>query len=141
MLKDYIQYIDNWALCDVTIANMHILKKYPNKGLKLVKWCLNSKNEWYNRTGYVIILDYYIKEEYLNEIFTLCNNYTEDKYYVKMAIAWLISICYIKYPKQTLEYIKNNKLCKWTHNKAIQKIRESKRVNELEKNMLLEWRK
>lgn len=139
--KDYIPYISNWALCDSYVANLHILTKYTKEGIKLVKWCLNHKKTYYKRVGYVILLNYYIKEEYLNYIFNECDNNTNDEYYVKMAIAWLISMVYVKYPKETLEYFKNNKLDKWTHNKAIQKIRESRQVSNEEKNMLLEWKK
>ena len=36
--------------------------------------------------------------EYIDEIFELCEKY-QDEYYVKMAIAWLISMCYIKYQR------------------------------------------
>ena len=53
-----------------------------------------------------------------------------------MSVAWLISICYIKYKKETLEYLKENKLNKFTYNKAIQKIIESKQVSDLEKTKL-----
>ena len=47
-----------------------------------------------------------------------------------MAIAWLLSISFIKYPDYTLSNMDNLNLDKWTYNKAIQKIIESKRVSE-----------
>lgn len=53
-----------------------------------------------------------------------------------MAIAWLISICYIKFPKETEEYLNNNKLSDFAYNKSIQKIIESTRVDEQVKNKL-----
>lgn len=141
LLNGYIPYIDNWALCDTVIANLHIWKNNTKEGLKFVKNCLNSKNEWHNRVGYVLLLDYYIKEEYLDMIFKYCNNYKANKYYVNMAIAWLISICFIKYPIKTSNYLKNNELNAWTHNKAIQKIRESKRIDKETKEKIIEWKK
>ena len=58
------------------------------------------------------------------------------EYYVQMSVAWLISICYIKYPSITIKYIMNNKLDDFTHNKAIQKIRESYRVSKEDKEHL-----
>lgn len=141
LAKEYIQYISNWALCDSFVANLHILTKYPSEGINFVKWCLKHKKTYYRRVGYVMLLDYYIRDEYINYIFENCDSNDNDNYYVKMAIAWLISMVYIKYPKETLDYLKNNKLDKWTHNKAIQKIRESRQVSIDEKNMLLEWKK
>lgn len=85
---------------------------------------------------FVLLLDYYIEQEYLEKIFNLCNNYNTNDYYVKMAVAWLISICYIKYPDATLDYIKNNKLDDFTHNKVISKIKDSQRVSKEKKKYL-----
>ena len=47
-----------------------------------------------------------------------------------MAIAWLLSFSFIKYPDYTLSNMKQLDLDKWTYNKTIQKIIESKRVND-----------
>lgn len=136
LYKEYIKYVDNWSLCDSTVNNLKIIHKYPKEGLKLVKWCLNHKKDYYKRVGYVLLLNYYVKEEYLEYIFNACNNNENDNYYVKMAIAWLIAESYIKYPNITIKYIKNNSLDKWTHNKAIQKIKESNRIDINEKNII-----
>lgn len=139
--KEYIKYIQNWSLCDSFVANLHIMSKYSSKGLNLVKWCLNHKKTYYKRVGYVLLLNYFVKDEYLDLIFSLCDTNNSDEYYVKMAISWLIAECYTFNPTKTINYIKNNKLDKWTHNKAIQKIRESRRVNEIEKQELLKLKR
>ena len=85
---------------------------------------------------YVLIISYYIEDKYLDDIFMLCDMYNTNEYYGQMAVAWLISICFIKYRDRTLKYIKNNKLDNFTHNKAIQKIRESYRVDSRDKDIL-----
>ena len=82
---------------------------------------------------YKISIKELIEEDYLDMIFGLCDKYNTNDYYVNMAVAWLISICYIKYPDITIKYIKNNKLDDFTHNKVIQKIRESYRVSREDK--------
>ena len=53
-----------------------------------------------------------------------------------MAIAWLLSVSYIKQKEKTLEYIKNNGLNDFTYNKALQKITESYRVSKEEKEFI-----
>ena len=58
-----------------------------------------------------------------------------------MAISWLLSICYIKYPSHTLTYLKTANLEKFTHNKTISKICDSKRVKSETKNILKKLRK
>ena len=53
-----------------------------------------------------------------------------------MAIAWLLSVSFIKQKDKTIKYLKNNKLDNFTHNKAIQKIIESYRVTKEEKEFI-----
>ena len=48
---------------------------------------------------------------------------------------------YIQYPKETELYLKDNKLNRFTQNKAISKIRDSFRVSKEEKNMLNKYKK
>ena len=136
LLDKYIINIDNWASCDIVCANLQDFKKNNEIGYNYILKLINSNKCWSVRVGLVLLLDFYIKEEYLDKIFDICNSIKSDEYYVKMAIAWLISICHIKYPNKTLEYLKNNNLDKFTYNKSIQKIIESTRVSTEEKNML-----
>ena len=51
-----------------------------------------------------------------------------NKYYVEMMRAWYFATALAKQFDATFPYIKNRKLNIWTHNKAIQKARESFRV-------------
>ena len=80
-----------------------------------------------------MLLDFYINDEYINKIFELADQVNSANYYVKMAKAWLISICYIKYPSITEEFLYHTKMDNWTLNKTISKICDSKRVNEIDK--------
>jgi len=50
-----------------------------------------------------------------------------------MANAWLISICFIKFPNETLKYLKKCQLDKFTKNKAISKICDSYRITQKNK--------
>lgn len=136
LLDKYIVGIDNWASCDIACANMKDFKKNMDKGYNYILKLTQSNDCFSVRVGIVLLISFYINEEYLNSIFDICNSIKSDEYYVKMAISWLISICYIKYPNDTLNYLKNNKLDKFTYNKAIQKIIESKRISKEEKSML-----
>ena len=57
-----------------------------------------------------------------------------------MANSWLISICYIKYPKETYKYLKKNKLDKFTQNKTISKICDSYRITKKQKEEIKKLR-
>ena len=64
-----------------------------------------------------------------------------DEYYVKMALAWLVCECFIKFPEPTLGYLRASHLPKWTFNKAISKICDSYRVEPEMKDLLRKMRR
>lgn len=126
LFDNYINYIDNWASCDSIISNF---KKWNlTKGFIKINEYLKNDNPWINRVGIVLLLTYYINEEYIDKILEISNNVKSNDYYVKMANAWLISVCLVKYYDKTFNFLLNNNLDDWTHNKAIQKSLESFRI-------------
>jgi len=141
-IDEFLPFIDNWAVCDMTAANLKQFKKNKTKDICFneIKKYINSENSWISRFGYILLLDYFIEDKYIDEIFELCESYKDD-YYVKMGIAWLISMCYIKFKGKTLTYLKKNKLDNWTYNKAIQKMIESNRITIEDKNVLKAMKK
>lgn len=132
-LDKFIPKIYNWAVCDSTIASLKITKKNKEKMYEYIKKYMMSKNEFEVRFFLIMLLDYYIEAEYLSDIFKYLDEIYLDKYYVKMAKAWLISTAYIKYKEETLKYLKTCKLDDFTYNKSLQKIVESYRVSAEEK--------
>lgn len=134
--NNYIKKIDDWSICDSVCNSLVILKDNKEKYFTYFKELTLKEDEFISRVGLVTILNYYIKEEYFKDIFAILDTIKSDKYYVNMAEAWLICELYTKEPKAALEYIKNNKLNTFTHNKAIGKIRESYRVSKEEKEFL-----
>ena len=131
-IDKFIPYIDNWETCDTVCAN---LKQFKKLDINIIKKYINE-NPWSQRFGLVLLLDHYIKEENLNFIYNICKSINTEEYYVKMAISWLLSICYIKYPTNTLSFLKKTNLDKFTHNKTISKICDSKRIEKEEKEKL-----
>ena len=132
----YITKIDNWGICDSFCNSLNIVTKNPSKYFNICKELSLSQEEFISRVGLIIILNYFIKEEYLKDIFNILDSINSDKYYINMAQAWLICELYIYYPQQTEEYLKNNKLNNFTHNKSISKIRESYRISKETKDYL-----
>lgn len=141
-IKEFVPKIDNWAICDVFCAGLKITKKYKKEMFELINEYLASKREFELRFAIVMILDYYIEKEYIEKDFNIFNQIKSDKYYVKMAVAWAISICLIKFYNETIEYLENNTfLDNWTYNKAIQKSIESYRITNEQKHELRKMKK
>ncbi len=95
---------------------------------------LNSNSEYEVRFGIVMLLNYFIEKEYIVMVLRLFNSIKHDGYYVKMAVAWAISFCFIQFPNKTTKFLNNNDLDDFTYNKAIQKIIESNRIDNETKN-------
>lgn len=76
------------------------------------------------------MLFHYINEEYINRLLEYADLFEHEAYYARMAMAWLISTCFVKFPDKTMEYLKHSKLDNWTFNKALQKTVESLRVDK-----------
>lgn len=140
-LDVFIDKIDNWAVCDMVIANCKIIKKHLSKVFGFICKNISSTNPWRVRVCFVMLLDYFVTEDYINDIFNFVENDKNDFYYVMMAKAWLISECYVKFPLLTIKYLKKSKLDKITYNKAISKICDSYRVSKEDKILLKSMKK
>ena len=129
-IKNFIPKINNWASCDLFCAALKRIKKHEDFFFNFLKPYLNSKKEFYIRFALVILLDYYVQKKYLAFIFDTLDNFKHQGYYAKMAAAWLLSQCFIKYPKETFVYSKTSKLDGWTFKKGLEKTKQSFRVSE-----------
>ncbi|WDV46659.1 DNA alkylation repair protein [Clostridiaceae bacterium M8S5] len=124
----FVPKINNWAVCDVFCNGLKITNDYKEKMWNFILPYIDSTSEFKVRFAVVMLLEYYIQKEYIDKIFKRLDSIKHEGYYVKMAVAWTVSICYIKFPKQTLNYLKNNELDDFTYNKSLQKIVESTRT-------------
>ena len=135
MLKYFdsqISYLDNWCTVDTFCASLRkTIKKHKSEFLDTkIESLLRSQNEFAVRAGLVCLLDFYVDFDYLFLIFDRIESLrNRDEYYIKMAIAWLLAECFIKYPDETFSYLEQSTLEKWTFNKALSKICDSYRVS------------
>ena len=133
LIQAYIPKLNNWAQCDMFCSSLKEVKKYPKEYWSLATSYCQASTTYKLRFGIVMLLTYYTNEEYAHMALNMLKSIKSDDYYVNMAIAWAISIFYIKQPQLTLPVLCNNNLNDFTHNKSIQKICESLRVSQKEK--------
>ena len=133
---DFVPKIDNWSVCDSFCTGLKFTKTSRGQVWDFLQPYLSSSKEYEIRFGVVMLLDFYIDDEYISRVLPLLDNVEREGYYVKMAVAWAISICYVKLPEPTMHYLKNNSLDDFTYNKALQKMTESYRVDHAAKKMI-----
>lgn len=135
-LERFVPYINNWAVCDCCCATYKFMKKDQDEWLAFLKKYLSSEKEYELRFAIVCLLDFFINDTYIDEVLELLADIQHDAYYVKMADAWALSICYIKFPQKTEPILERETLDGEIRKKAVQKIRESLRVSKEEKERL-----
>lgn len=135
-VKKFVPKIDNWAVCDVVCGELKDIKKNMPAAFEFIKPYLRSDKEYELRFALVVLMQYFITEEYIDTVLDIYGRVRHDGYYVKMAAAWGISVCFVKFRDKTLDFMKTCDMDKFTYNKAIQKIRESYRVSDEDKEML-----
>ena len=136
-LNKFLPQINNWCTCDITVANLKIIKKYPQIFKKMAFLWLKNDNFYIKRFAVVILLDYFLEDFFDENDLKILSNFNFNDYYFNMALAWYFSVAMVKQPKLTIQYfqqnlIKNN----FVHNKAIQKCIESFRIDKNTKNLL-----
>lgn len=138
----YILKINNWALCDSFVSNIKpLVLKDKELFFQKAKKYIKSDNMWAVRFGLVLMNNYYADTEHLNEIFVSLKQISCSEYYVNMAVAWLISSCYLADKERTKEFLTGGHLNDWCINKSIQKIVESLRVSTQEKEDIKKLKK
>jgi len=135
-IATFVPKISNWGVCDSFCNSLKITKKHKLLVWKFLQPYLLSREEFQLRFGIIMLLSFYIEDEYIDRVLILLDRAKHEGHYVKMAVAWAISICFIKFPQKTLSYLQKNTLDDFTYNKALQKITESLRINQETKTMI-----
>lgn len=152
MMKAFIPQIHNWSVCDSFCTSMKIIRKNRDVFWEFLQPYLYSEKEFYVRTGYILLLNHFIKCDasgqkihrkkcvtitdlsnpvpadgmYTEQIFSTLNRPFLQGYYAQMAVAWLIAELFVVYPTQTMQFLKScPALDTFTYHKALQKICES----------------
>lgn len=139
-IRRYVARIDNWSLCDSFCAGLKQTKKEPEKMWEFLQSYLCSDKEFDLRFGVVMLMDFYVTPDYIDELLRIYDGIHHEGYYVKMAVAWALSVCLVKQWEKSFSYMESpeNHLDEFTYTKTVQKCRESFRLTEEQKELLRE---
>lgn len=140
-LERFMKYIDNWAVCDSCCMTYKWMKKDPEYWWAYLIRQIKKNREYTIRFAFVCMLAHFVDEDHVEEILSWCERIRHEGYYVKMAAAWAVSVCYVKYPEITDPFLQQNRLDDDTQNKAIRKICDSYRVTKEQKQQVKTYKK
>lgn len=132
----FVPRINNWAVCDIFCGELKsAVRKGKERVWLFVQPYLQSDEEFKLRFG-IVMLFHFVDDDHIDSLLEYADLFNHEAYYARMAMAWMLSICFVKFPKKTMEYMKRSKLDNWTYNKALQKTMESLRVDKDTKAIL-----
>ena len=130
-LERFLPYVDNWATCDQ--MSPKIFKKYKEELLERIKEWINSEKTYTVRFGVGMLMEHFLDDDYDPKYPEMVAGVRSEEYYVNMMIAWYFATALAKQYESVLPFIEEKRLDDWTHNKAIQKSVESRRITEEQK--------
>lgn len=137
LIRDFIPKIDSWSISDTFCPSLKIKPKDLAAVWEFILPYTGSDREYDVRFAVIMMLDYYITDDYAQKVIARLDTIRHDGYYAKMAVAWTLAELGIKYNAITMEYLRGeNHLDKFTYNKALQKMRESYRIDQEQKEEL-----
>ena len=129
LLDAFLPHVDNWATCDLLAPKA--LARHPQETFAQVRdvW-LSSGLTYTVRFGVDVLMRWYLEDGLFDPAhLALVADLTPGDYFVDMARAWYFSMALVKQYDATVPLIKTPTLDPWTHNKALQKARESRRIS------------
>ena len=79
---------------------------------------------------------WFLDEDFQLEYLEMPAAVRSEEYYVNMMTAWFFATALAKQWDAAIPYLEQSRLDSWTHNKAIQKARESYRITPVQKEYL-----
>lgn len=130
-LETFLPYVDNWATCDQ--MSPKIFRKHKDLLLThIIEW-IDSEKTYTVRFGVGMLMEHFLDDDFDPLYPEMVAKLRSEEYYVNMMIAWYFATALAKQYESIIPFIEEKRLDDWTHNKAIQKSLESRRITEEQK--------
>ena len=133
-VERFLPYVDNWAVCD--IFSPKVFRKNKDKLIDKIREWTASGHPYTCRFGMEMLMTHFLDEDFRVEYLEIPATVHSEEYYVNMMIAWFYATALAKQWDAAVGYIEKKCLDPWTHNKTIQKARESYRITREQKEYL-----
>lgn len=136
-IEAFLPKIDNWGVCDSFCTSLKLADRYQEEFWELIsRYVAPGTGEFQLRFAVVMMMSHFLNDKYIDKVLYAYDYIKHDGYYVKMAVAWGLATAYVKYPGKTMALLEDNNIDDETFNKAIQKMLESFRISDDDKEIL-----
>ena len=138
-LERFLPFVDNWAVSDC--ISPKIFTKNTDKLIGKIKLWAKSSHTYTVRVAICLLMKYFLDEKFKVEYLNVATQIKSEEYYVNMMVAWFFATALAKQWDDVIFVLEDNLLDDWTHNKTIQKARESFRITPEQKQYLKSLKK
>lgn len=138
-VEAFLPQLDNWATCDI-LRPKSVKKNLPLTREYLRAW-LQHDHPYAVRLAIGFYHGYFLEEAFQTADLAIISQIRSEHYYVRMMVAWYFAEALVRQPEATWRYFEQPHLDPWTHNKAIQKARESRRISPADRERLATLRR
>lgn len=126
----HVEKLSNWANCDIFCGDLKAVREAPDVFWSFLQPYFEREEPYPRRFAIVAASFFFLDDEHVDRVLALLDQTVHPDYYVRMAVAWALSMAYVAHPDRTMAYLSNSALDDWTYNKALQKIIESRQVDD-----------
>lgn len=137
-VEAFLPFVDNWATCDQ--LRPKAFRRCHRQLLPYISKWLQSDRAYTVRFGMGMLMCHFLDADFEPAQLDMVAAVQSEEYYVKMMAAWYFATALAKQYNAAFPYIAQRRLEKWTHNKAIQKAVESRRISPEQKEILKKYR-
>lgn len=130
MLLNFLPYVDNWQVSDVGIPKSFKDTKDREGLLNFVKILISKEGTYFKRYGISILMKLFLGDFYNSEVLDMVANIKSEEYYVNMMRAWFFQEAMVKRCDDSIKYLEEKKLDRFTHLKTISKCVDSRKIDE-----------
>lgn len=130
-LNLFLPYIDNWATCDQ--LSPRVLGRHPEDLRRQIDLWLESRQIYVRRFAIGMLMRHFLGENFRIEDLDRVAQQRSEEYYLRMMVAWYFATALAKQYSSAIRVLEARSMEPWTHNRAIQKALESRRISPEQK--------
>ena len=97
LVSTFVPLINSWSVCDTFdfAGKQRFVDRNKERIWQFLEGWMKSDKEYEIRFGVVMAMAHYIDADYIQKVLQWMNRINHEGYYVRMAVAWALSVCYV----------------------------------------------
>lgn len=127
----FVGEINSWSVCDTFdfSGKSRFVAAHYNEVREFLLRYVDSEHEYEVRFAVVMLMAHYLGPDDWRDTIDIYESISHQGYYVKMAVAWALSVAFVRYPSEAMTRLARGNFDADTLRMAVRKIRDSRRVS------------